>query len=168
MTQNSERTQQLAQKNIWATGMLTGLSPLFGYIYTGRYKALFTTLSIFLGVTALCYLGEPSLEDDEDFFTGMMFLYGVGTAVENTRAVSQARKHSKSQDPKIPQLNLDQTKIQLLKLAKAQGEMTMADCVLETGCDPAEIRQILAELQREDLIQVGNRERDGAVIYRMI
>jgi DeoR/GlpR family transcriptional regulator of sugar metabolism len=68
----------------------------------------------------------------------------------------------------IPAINPDKIKIQLLKAAKVQGAITVADCVLETGCSAAEIRQYLEELQQEDLIRVDNRESDGAIIYRMI
>ncbi|NJK37753.1 MAG: hypothetical protein HC835_13525 [Oscillatoriales cyanobacterium RM2_1_1] len=168
MTQDLDPTQELAQKNTWTTGVLTFLIPLFGYIYTKRYKALLTTFGVFLGLTTLCYLSEPSLEEDEDFIAGMMFLYSVGATVENTRAIGQAKKRVISQAPMVPLLNPDRAKIQLLRLAKAQGEMTLAECVLETDCSPAEIRQWLEELQREDLIQIDNRERDGAIVYRII
>jgi predicted HTH transcriptional regulator len=140
--------------------------PLIGYMYTGRYKALFKTFGIFFGILVLCFMAKPSLDEDEDFMTGMMFLYGAGTALENTRAVIHGKKRLKNQQ--IPALNPDKVKIQLLKVAKAQGAITVADCVLETGCSAAEVRQYLEELQQEDLIRVDNRESDGAIIYRII
>lgn len=166
MTQNVEKTQKLAKKSTLATGFLTFFFPLFGYVYTGRYKALFKTLGIFLGMMVLCIAADPSLEDDDDFMTGMMFLYGAGTALENTRAVGQAKKRLQEQTQ--PKLNSDKIKIQLLRLAKAQTEVTLADCVLETDCSPQDVRQMLEELEREDLIRAQNRERDGAVVYRIL
>jgi hypothetical protein len=166
MTANLEKTEKLAQKGTLLTGILTFFMPLLGYMYTGRYKALFKTFSIFFGILVLCFMAEPSLDEDEDFMTGMMFLYGAGTAIENTRAVSHAKKRIRNQQ--IPAINPDKIKIQLLKAAKVQGAITVADCVLETGCSAAEIRQYLEELQQEDLIRVDNRESDGAIIYRMI
>jgi hypothetical protein len=92
MTANLEKTEKLAQKGTLLTGILTFFMPLLGYMYTGRYKALFKTFSIFFGILVLCFMAEPSLDEDEDFMTGMMFLYGAGTAIENTRAVSHAKK----------------------------------------------------------------------------
>jgi hypothetical protein len=166
MTANLEKTKKLAQKGTLLTGILTFFMPLIGYMYTGRYKALFKTFGIFFGILVLCFMAEPSLDEDEDFMTGMMFLYGAGTALENTRAVIHGKKRLKNQQ--IPALNPDKVKIQLLKVAKAQGAITVADCVLETGCSAAEVRQYLEELQQEDLIRVDNRESDGAIIYRII
>ncbi|MEA5498636.1 hypothetical protein VB834_08025 [Limnoraphis robusta Tam1] len=166
MTQELDQTQKLAQKNTRATAFLTLFFPLLGYIYTGRYKALLVSLGIFVGVAGICIAGDPNLEDEEDFILGLQVLYGVGTALENSRAVSQAKK--RLQEPKFPAINPDRQKIQLLRLAKAQGEVTLADCVLEINCSAAEVRLLLDELQREDLMIVGNRERDGAVVYRII
>ncbi len=166
MAANLEKTQKLAQKSTLLTGTLTFFLPLIGYIYTGRYKALFKTASILLGILLLCFMADPSIEDDEDFMTGMMFLYGAGTALENSRSVSHAKKRLQAQRVKV--LNPDQMKIQILKLAKQQGTITVADCVLETGESVAEIRQLLGELQQEDLMQIDNRESDGAIIYRII
>ncbi len=166
MNSNLEKTQKLAKKGTLSTGMLTFFMPLVGYIYTGRYKALFKTFTMFFGILVLCFMAEPSLDDDEEFMTGMMFLYGAGTAIENTRAVSHAKKRMK--DQQIPVLNPDKVKIQLLKAAKYKGAVTVADCVLETGCSAAEVRLFLEELQQEELIRVDNRESDGAIIYRII
>ena len=166
MTQNVETTQKLAKKSTWATGFLTFFFPLFGYIYTGRYKALFKTAGILFGMMVLCIAADPSLEDDDDFMTGVMFLYGAGTALENTRAVGQAKK--RLQEQTLPKSNSNPVKIQLLKLAKAQTEVTLADCVIETDCSPQEVRQLLEELEGEDLIRSQNRDRDGAVVYRIL
>lgn len=166
MTSDLESSHKLAQRGTLLTGVITFFMPLVGYIYTGRYKALFKTCGVFFGILVLCFMAEPALDEDEDFMTGMMFLYGAGTAVENTRAVSHAKKRVREQQ--ISALNPERVKIQLLKAAKAQGAVTVADCVLETGCSAAEVRQYLEELQQEDLIQVGNREHDGAIIYRII
>lgn len=166
MTSDLEKAHKLAHRATLLTGVITFFMPLLGYIYTGRYKALFKTFTVFFGILLLCFMAEPSLDEDEDFMTGMMFLYGAGTAIENTRAVSHAKKRIREQQ--ISALNPEKVKIQLLKAAKAQGAITVADCVLETGCSATEVRQYLEELQQEDLIRVDNRESDGAIIYRII
>jgi hypothetical protein len=48
------------------------------------------------------------------------------------------------------------------------GEVTLSDLVVETGRTPQEIRTILEELQREDLMRIHNRSRDGAVVYSAV
>ncbi len=166
MTQELEKTKKLAQKNTRATAFLTFFMPLLGYIYTGRYKAMLMSLGLFIGVTGVCVAGDLELDEKEDLTLALQFIYGVGTAVENARAVSQAKK--RLQEPKFPAINPEHQKIQLLRLAKAQGEVTLADCVLEINCSAPEVRLLLEELQREDLMIVDNREPDGAVVYRII
>ena len=166
MTQELEKTKKLAEKHTRSTAFLTFFMPLLGYIYTGRYKAMLMSLGIFIGVTGVCVAGDLDRKEREDLTLALQFLYGVGTAVENARAVSQAKKRLR--EPKYPAINPEHQKIQLLRLAKARGEITLADCVLEINCPAAEVRPLLEELQREDLMIVGNRERDGAVVYRII
>ncbi len=56
----------------------------------------------------------------------------------------------------------------ILKLLSAQGEATLAECVLATGKDTQTVKELLVQMQRDELIEVGNRASDGAVVYRMI
>ena len=56
----------------------------------------------------------------------------------------------------------------ILKLLSEQPEATLADCVLATGKDTPEVKALLEQMQRDELIEVGNRESDGAIVYRMI
>ena len=56
----------------------------------------------------------------------------------------------------------------ILKLLSEQPEATLADCVLATGKDTSKVKALLEQMQRDELIEVGNRERDGAIVYRMI
>ncbi len=44
----------------------------------------------------------------------------------------------------------------------------LADCVLATGQETEKVKLLLEQMQRDELIEVGNRESDGAIIYRMI
>ncbi|WP_413166926.1 hypothetical protein ACL6C3_09510 [Capilliphycus salinus ALCB114379] len=168
MTQELEKTKKLAEKNTRATAFLTFFMPLLGYIYTGRYKAMLMSLGMFVGVTGICVAGDLELDETEDLTLALQVLYGVGTAVENSRAVSQAKRRLQEQKFKTINPTAEQQKIQLLRLAKTQGEVTLADCVLEINSPAAEVRQLLKELQQEDLMIVGNRETDGAVVYRII
>ena len=56
----------------------------------------------------------------------------------------------------------------VLKLLSERPEATLADCVLATGQDTSKVKVLLEQMQRDELIEVGNRERDGAIVYRMI
>lgn len=160
----SERTEKLARKNSWATALLTLFFLPIGYIYTGRYKALLTGFGIAVGVMALCFVGDPSLEDDEDFTTGFGFIYTVIATVENTRAVNKAKRQTKGNSNP----GSEDIRVQLIKIAHKMGEVTLSDLVVETGRTPQEIRTILEELQREDLMRIHNRSRDGAVVYSAV
>lgn len=76
------------------------------------------------------------------------------------------------QYPQLPHsvtTTLPQSDTQLiLKLLSEQPEATLADCVLATGKDTPKIKAFLEQMQRDELIEVGNRERDGAIVYRII
>jgi hypothetical protein len=169
-----ERTQKLASKSSWIAGLLTFIIVPVGYIYTGRFKAMFTGIGIAFGLTALCIAGDPSLQDDEDFINGMVVLYTIGATVDNARAVSNAKKQMQEVEEftGIPQ-NLGKQsppnlKLTLLKFLKQRGVATLADCVIETGEDTKNVRKVLQELVNEELISVTNRDSDGAVLYRVI
>ncbi|MGF1492921.1 MAG: hypothetical protein ACFBSC_10820 [Microcoleaceae cyanobacterium] len=166
MTSNFDQDDHLADKNPSITGIITFFCPPLGYVYTSRYQALITTFGIFCGTIFLCLVSKPSLQRQEDFLQKMMWFYGAGAAIENVRAVKRSQKAIKPKNP--PQLQPDYSKIQILKLAKQQGEVTLADCVLEIKQAPSDVRLLLEELQREGLMEIDNRERDGAVIYRII
>ena len=56
----------------------------------------------------------------------------------------------------------------ILKLVKKTKEVTLADCVLATKKDVKIVEDLLFQMLCDELIEVGNRESDGAVIYRMI
>ncbi len=56
----------------------------------------------------------------------------------------------------------------ILKLLSERREATLADCVLATGQETEKVKVLLEQMQRDELIEVGNRESDGAIIYRMI
>ncbi len=56
----------------------------------------------------------------------------------------------------------------ILKLLSERSEASLADCVLATGKDTSKVKALLEQMQRDELIEVGNRESDGAIVYRMI
>ncbi len=56
----------------------------------------------------------------------------------------------------------------ILKLLSERPEATLADCVLATGQEVSKVKALLEQMQRDELIEVDNRESDGAIVYRMI
>lgn len=76
-SQDTERISKLASKNAWATGLLTFLFFPIGYIYTGRYKALFKGFGIAILITFLGLMIDSSLEDDDEFFDLVAGIYVV-------------------------------------------------------------------------------------------
>ncbi len=56
----------------------------------------------------------------------------------------------------------------ILKLLSKRSQATLADCILATGKDTSKVRAVLEQMQRDELIEVDNREEDGAIVYKMI
>ena len=64
-----------------------------------------------------------------------------------------------------PQTRLD---VQILKVCRDAGAATLSDCVIETGADPAAIKATVQRLCVDGLLDVDNREPDGAVVYKAV
>jgi hypothetical protein len=161
---DAERTQKLARKSAWITGILTLILPFGGYLYTGRY--LFAGGS-FVIWAVLMAMTNPDVENDPAAAGGAILM--IVTAIENLIAVSRAKgacKDQQSQEP-IPKRS-DDLQVELLRLAQSKGEVTIADCVLATAASVEEIRRLLLEFEHQDMMRSGNREGDGAVVYRIV
>ena len=133
----------------------------------------------FLGFAGIhrFYLGKP--------FTGIIWfctwgLFGIGQFVDlflipkmveeknyELRGRLEARKYSQLPSEDSPMLRQSPTHL-ILKLLSEQVEATLADCVLATGEETSTVKVVLEQMQREDLITVDNRQRDGAIVYRII
>ncbi|MEL7036558.1 MAG: hypothetical protein AAFO04_13180 [Cyanobacteria bacterium J06592_8] len=166
--QKLAKIDKLAQKSTWATGILTLVFLPAGYLYTGRFKALIKGFGLTIGILVLCSILEPALNDNDDLSDGVFGLYAMVSTLENTRAVHKAKKLKAQSLASRKNNKIETTQIQLLKFAKRKGSVTVSDCVIETGLAPQDIRNLLEELQREDLMRVDNRHEDGAVIYRVV
>ncbi len=121
------------------------------------------------------YLGKP-ISGLIWFFTWGLFGIGqifdlllIPEMVEEKNFKYRARL-SEARYAQLPPIAIPpQSDTQLiLKLLSEQPEATLADCVLATGKDTSEVKTLLEQMQRDELIEVGNRERDGAIVYRMI
>lgn len=51
---------------------------------------------------------------------------------------------------------------------KRNREVTLADCVIETGLSSQKVRETLEEMMIQQLITMDNRESDGSIVYRLI
>ncbi|MBS0017293.1 MAG: hypothetical protein KFF72_13240 [Arthrospira sp. SH-MAG29] len=169
-SQDTERISKLANKNAWATGLLTFLFFPIGYIYTGRYKALFKGFGIVILITFLGLMIDSSLEDDDEFFDLVAGIYVVVATIENVRAVNQAKKLNsglnQNNSANLPSAN--NVELKLLKLMKRNREVTLADCVIETSLSTQQVRETLEEMMIQELITMDNRESDGSIVYRLI
>ena len=133
----------------------------------------------FLGFAGIhrFYLGKP--------FSGIIWfltwgLFGIGQFVDlllipgmveeknsELKVRLEARNNEQLSSEISPILIMSPTHL-ILKLLSEQPEATLADCVLATGEETSKVKVLLEQMQREELITVGNRESDGAIIYRMI
>ncbi|MDJ0747763.1 MAG: TM2 domain-containing protein [Xenococcaceae cyanobacterium MO_167.B27] len=133
----------------------------------------------FLGFAGIhrFYLGKP--------FSGIIWfltwgLFGIGQFVDlllipgmveeknsELKGRLEARNNEQLSSEISPMLIMSPTHL-ILKLLSEQPEATLADCVLATGEETSKVKVLLEQMQREELITVGNRESDGAIIYRMI
>lgn len=157
--------QKRANKKIWITALLTLFIHWAGYLYTVRYKA---ALIAFFAMFFLISAKETMGEDTGDSIYGFLAL---GVAVENSISVRKARELAQQkglQSGSDSYARLPDAKVQILKIGKKHGEVTLADLVIETGLPPEKVREVVIELERQDLMRSYNREHDGAVVYRVI
>lgn len=58
--------------------------------------------------------------------------------------------------------------VQILKICRDQMGATLSDCVIATETSPETVNSKVQELCLAELLVVGNRESDGAVIYKAV
>jgi hypothetical protein len=156
-----QQVRKLAKKSAWGAGLLTFFLTPAGYLYTGRKKLALIVLVIWLPL-----IMAP---EDNDSLSALLGFLIIGATIENIMAIRKARETIKESG-----INTEQEEeasdltIALLKLTQEKGEVTMADCVIKTGKSPEELRDALLELEHQDLLRSGNRESDGAVVYRLV
>ncbi|HEY9604538.1 MAG TPA: hypothetical protein V6C85_23235 [Allocoleopsis sp.] len=148
-----------ANKDIVATAFITLFMPWAGYLYTVRYKAALIAFFVMFFII--------SVKKANSLF--VFFL--LGAAVENSISVRKAREIVEQkvlQSASDRYAHLPDAKMQILKIGKQRGEVTLADLVIETGLPPEQVREVVMGLERQDLVRSYNREHDGAVVYRVI
>jgi uncharacterized membrane protein len=157
--------QKRANKKIWITALLSFFIPFAGYLYTVRYRAaIIAFFSMLLLISA-----EDTM--DEDAANTLYSFFAIGVAVENSISVRKARELAQQkgfQSSSDSYARLPNANVEILKLGKERGEVTLADIVIETGLPPEKVREVVMELERQDLVRSYNREHDGAVVYRVV
>jgi TM2 domain-containing membrane protein YozV len=87
------------------------------------------------------------------FFTfGLLF---IGTIIDLFTIPSMLEKRNK----------LD---VAILKICRSKHETTFSDLVIETNGSPDEIKRVLDQLCRQNLLTMDNRATDGAIVYKTI
>jgi hypothetical protein len=156
-----QQARKLAQKPVWGVGLLTLFLTPAGYLYTGRKK-----LALIILVFWLPLILAP---EDNETLTTLLGFFIIGATIENVMAVYKARGTVNESGVNIEQGEEPSgLTVALLRLAQEKGEVTMADCVIKTGKSPEELRNTLLELENHDLLRSGNRESDGAVVYKIV
>jgi hypothetical protein len=180
-----QQLKELAKKSIWGASLSTLFLTPVGYLYTGRKKLALIALVIWLPLLLL--------SEESDALNSLLGFFILGATIENILAIQRAREAVKKndfnldKDSEVSKLSIallklaqakfryvqglvqgQQLSITLLKLAQVKGEITMADCVIKTGKKPEELLKTLIELERHDMLRSGNRESDGAVVYRIV
>ncbi len=156
-----QQLKELAKKSIWGASLSTLFLTPVGYLYTGRKKLALIALVIWLPLLLL--------SEESDALNSLMGFFILGATIENILAIQRAREAVKKNDFNLDKdSEVSKLSITLLKLAQVKGEITMADCVIKTGKKPEELLKTLIELERHDMLRSGNRESDGAVVYRIV
>jgi hypothetical protein len=156
-----QQVRKLAKKSAWGAGLLTFFLTPVGYLYTGRKKLALLTLVIWLPLILA--------DVDDGPLSALLGFLIIGAPIENVMAIHRARGAVKEMGISAEQEEeAGDLTVSLLKLAQEKGEVTMADCVIKTGKSPEELRDTLLELEHHDLLRSGNRESDGAVVYRVV
>ncbi|MGL4499689.1 MAG: hypothetical protein ACRCU2_11555 [Planktothrix sp.] len=187
--------EEMSQKNV-SFLILTSLflTPVSGSLYLNRIKALainFIVLFLLLILPIVPYLIEffdtvlqfhwlaqliwvIFANLSAWFFNNHLFLpfyivYLSISIIESSSAVINARKKlSILEYPEKNDLLNENIEIILIKFARKKEGVTLADCIIETGMSSREIKQILQQMLEDEVIELGNRKEDGAIIYRAL
>ncbi|MGL4499250.1 MAG: hypothetical protein ACRCU2_09335 [Planktothrix sp.] len=179
-----EQLGKLAQKNTFILLVLTALfTPVFGYFYTGKYCKSFFILFAAFSLELWTFSNADYIINIG--FNGWLYValsFYIVSLIDNYSAINTARNkliNNSLETDYYNQNNSDYSglfdnkfdeniQIKLLKLVQKKREVTLGDCVLETGISSQKIRPILDKMVKDELIAVSNRSGDSAVVYRWL
>ena len=169
------KLKKLAGKSLAVSSLIgTFTGGIGSYIYSGR---LWQLVPAFFAASVIgCVAMPPTEEYCEETWnstechsfydiTPIFFLIAL---IDNANAIASARvKLKKLQQQGILPENIEAFKLTLLKLIDDRNEAAVSELVIATGYSATVIRSVLAILEKEEVVCVGNRE-DGTIIYRLI
>lgn len=113
----------------------------------------------FLGIGQLVDLFLiPEMVDSQNL--KQRLLYGSADATIRPAIVRDVGTNSVPARPPL--------EVQILKICRDQQGATLSDCVIATENSPEKVKAKVQELCLAELLVVGNRETDGAVIYKAV
>ncbi len=175
------KQKRLADKSLLITVVGTFLSFGIGtYFYTRRWKQVIPAFFI------SCLIGCVVMSPDKDCQTishdgyygefcqyfwnigDIMPIFTLFALIDNANAIASARvKLKQLQKQGVLPENIEAFKLTLLKLIDDRGEAAVSELVIATSYSATVIRSVLAILEKEEVVCVGNRE-DGTIVYRLI
>lgn len=151
-----------------------------GYFYCGKWTRIIS--AFFISCLIGCVLVTPerqcqTINQDgyyEEFCGSYWNIENIApfflfiALIDNANAITSARVKLKKlqQQENLPE-SVEAFQLTLMKLIDDRGEATVSELVIITGYSVTVIRSVLATLEKEEIVCVGNRE-DGSIVYRLI
>ena len=86
-------------------------------------------------------------------------------AVSTTTSNKKVSVETKATESSVEALTGESLDLAVLTKLRYAKQLTFSELWLDLKCDKQHLRERLQVLQNEDLIRIGNRESDGAIIY---
>lgn len=151
---------------LWLTGLL-GIAGTHRF-YNGKY----VSGTIWLFTFGLFGFGQlidlaliPGMVEEKNLKYSTLY----GSPITNNQTVVVNVADYITPSVSASQASPAQSDIQIiLQLAKnSSGGVSIADCVIATGKPIEEVKKTLLELSTQGLLEVANRQDNGAIVYRI-
>lgn len=129
----------------------------FGFFGIGQFIDLFTI---------------PNMVDEENLKYQALYGYqniNINGNPQVTINVDGRKSHASKTAYKTTNNKKVSDTIQILQAAKKSGGMvSLSDCVLATGKETAQVKQTLAKMCQDELIEMTNLPDSGAIVYKLL
>jgi TM2 domain-containing membrane protein YozV len=147
---------------------LVGVSGL-QRIYLGRYiSGAFYLITLgWLGIGQLLDLVLiPGMVDEENLkYMAMRGGMGYNPSLYGQNPVALVNSNAGANNVLMKPESME---VAILRICRDRGEATLSDCVIDTGAEIKEVKAVIRNLVKEDLLQIHNRDSDGSVVYRAV